>query len=254
MFSFGPTFRAENSKSRLHLSEFYMIEAELAFATDVEEIAKEAEMMLKNVTKSLIDKGEADLRAIEAPQVNWLDKNFGMITYDEAVNVLNNHADRLTFPLKYGDGLSKEHELFLTEYNSGVPIFVVDFPIESKPFYMRESRRDRTKVRRRCNLVGATGFSPICYLILQAAAMDLLAPVVGELIGGSMREDNYDILESKLTKLTTNLDWYLELRKYGNVPSGGFGMGFERYLQSILGITNIKDTIPFPRWPHNCKL
>ncbi|XP_048514632.1 probable asparagine--tRNA ligase, mitochondrial isoform X2 [Athalia rosae] len=232
VFSFGPTFRAENSKSRLHLSEFYMVEAEVAFATDLEELATEAELLLKSVTNHIFNNGDSDLHALGVSEPKWLNQNFGIVTYDEAVKILENNADQLSFAPKYGDGLSKEQELFLIQHNNGIPIFVVDFPKESKPFYVREATHDERK----------------------AAAMDLLAPIVGEIIGGSMREDNYEKLKSKLTKFSPNLDWYLELRKYGNVPSGGFGMGFERYLQSVLEIANIKDTIPFPRWPHNCKM
>ncbi|XP_046743161.1 probable asparagine--tRNA ligase, mitochondrial isoform X1 [Diprion similis] len=231
VFCFGPTFRAENSKSRLHLSEFYMIEAEIAFARNIEELAQEAELLLKSVTNYVIDKGGSDLRIHGAPEPDWLDKTFHIISYDEAVKILEENIGQLSSPIKYGESLSKDHELFLVQHTNGVPVFIVDFPKESKPFYMKEAPHDPTK----------------------AAAMDLLMPIVGELIGGSMREDNYDVLKSKLSSLTPNLDWYLELRKYGNVPSGGFGMGFERYLQTIMGIPNIKDTIPFPRWPHNCK-
>lgn len=231
VFNFGPTFRAENSKSRLHLSEFYMLEAEAAFVTTLRDITEEIELLIKSVTRALIEKGATDMRLLGAPEPDWIDKKFGYITYDEAVIILENHGNHLTFPLKYGDAFSKEHELFLVQYNNGVPIFIVNWPKEIKPFYMRECQDDTSKVE----------------------ALDLLAPCVGELVGGSLREDSYEKLQSKLPP-NPNLAWYLELRKYGNVPTGGFGMGFERYLQFVLDVENIKDTIPFPRWPHNCNL
>ncbi|XP_033210887.1 probable asparagine--tRNA ligase, mitochondrial isoform X2 [Belonocnema kinseyi] len=231
VFNFGPTFRAENSKSRLHLSEFYMLEAESAFVTTLKDITEEIELLIKSVTRALIKKGATDIRLLEAPEPDWIDKKFGYITYDEAVKILDNHGNHLTFPLKYGDSFSKEHELFLVQHNNGVPIFIVNWPKRIKPFYMRGCQDDASKVE----------------------ALDLLAPCVGELVGGSLREDSYEKLQSKLPP-NRNLAWYLELRKFGNVPTGGFGMGFERYLQFVLNVENIKDTIPFPRWPHNCNL
>lgn len=230
VFTFGPSFRAENSKSRLHLSEFYMLETETAFITTLREMAEEIEIFVKNITRTLVEKGAYDMRQLGSPEPSWLEKEFNYITYDEAVNILENHGDRLTFPLKYGDPLSKEHELFLVDHSNG-PVFVVNWPKDGKPFYMRECDDDSSKVE----------------------ALDLLVPNVGELIGGSLREDNYEKLQLKMPP-NPNLAWYLELRKFGNVPTGGFGMGFERYLQFVLGIDNIKDTIPFPRWPHNCNL
>ncbi|XP_011880114.1 PREDICTED: probable asparagine--tRNA ligase, mitochondrial [Vollenhovia emeryi] len=231
VYTFGPTFRAENSKSRLHLSEFYMLEAELAFITRIEELIEEVELLVARVTERMIEKGAQELRAIDAPEPRWLNKPFARVTYDDAFNVLNHHADRLQRTAKYGEAFSKEHELFLVQHNDGVPVFVVNWPKTNKPFYMKECEDDASKV----------------------AALDLLAPNVGELVGGSMREDDYGKLQLKLPP-TGNLSWYLDLRRYGNVPTGGFGMGFDRFLQSVLGIGNIKDTVPFPRWPHNCNL
>ncbi|XP_011684442.1 PREDICTED: probable asparagine--tRNA ligase, mitochondrial [Wasmannia auropunctata] len=231
VYTFGPTFRAENSKSRLHLSEFYMLEAEVAFVAGVEELLEEVELLVKRVTERLIERGASELRAIDAPQTQWLNRSFARLTYEDAFSVLNDHASRLQRPAKYGEAFSKEHELFLVRHNDGVPVFVVNWPKAIKPFYMKECADDASKV----------------------AALDLLVPDVGELVGGSMREDDYGKLELKLPP-TGNLSWYLDLRKYGNVPTGGFGMGFDRYLQCVLGIGNIKDTVPFPRWPHNCNL
>nr|XP_050849687.1 probable asparagine--tRNA ligase, mitochondrial isoform X2 [Vespula vulgaris] len=231
VYTFGPTFRAENSKSRLHLSEFYMVEAEKAFVSNIEEIAEEIELLVKTVTKDMLDHNSLDFHHIGATEPQWLNSKFGYMTYNEAVNILNDHAVQLQHPIKYGDVLTKEHELFLVKYNNSVPLFVINWPKEGKPFYMKECSNDSSKV----------------------AGLDLLVPIVGELVGGSIREDNYEKLKLKLPS-NHNLSWYLELRKYGNVSTGGFGMGFERFLQCVLGITNIKDTIPFPRWPHNCNL
>ncbi|XP_066589745.1 asparaginyl-tRNA synthetase [Prorops nasuta] len=231
VYTFGPTFRAENSTSRFHLNEFYMIEAEIAFITQLEEITQETEILLKNIVRDIIEFGEADLLNINAPKVTWLDKDFICLTYDEAITILKNNHDKLEVSAKYGNALSKEHELFLVKHHGNIPIFIINWPKEIKSFYMKECKDDSTKV----------------------AAMDLLVPDVGELIGGSLREDDYDKLKLKLPS-SPRFQWYLQLRKYGNVPTGGFGMGFERLLQCIFGIPNIKDTIPFPRWPHNCRL
>lgn len=130
-----------------------MLETELAFVSNIEDIAKEAELLLKSVTNYVVEKGGSDLRAIDAPEPHWLDKNFGIATYDEVTKILDNHADRLTFPLKYGDSLSKEHELFLVQHNNGVPIFVVEFPKDSKPFYMKGAAKDSTKVNINIRLI-----------------------------------------------------------------------------------------------------
>ncbi|XP_006569056.2 probable asparagine--tRNA ligase, mitochondrial isoform X1 [Apis mellifera] len=231
VYTFGPSFRAENSKSRLHLTEFYMLEAELAFINNIDDIMIEIESLIKYVIKDVFEKGAADIHVIGGCEVAWLNKKFICITYDEAINILENNANSLSTPIKFGTNLSKEHELFLVKYNDNIPIFIINWPKESKPFYMKECKDDASKV----------------------AAIDLLVPTVGELVGGSLREDNYEKLKLKLPP-ASDLSWYLELRKYGNVPTGGFGMGFERFLQHIFNIPNIKDTLPFPRWPHNCNL
>ncbi|EZA52086.1 putative asparaginyl-tRNA synthetase, mitochondrial [Ooceraea biroi] len=232
VYTFGPTFRAENSKSRLHLSEFYMLEAEIAFVARVEQLIEEIELLVKEITRRMIDKGAADMHSVGAdPEPRWLNERFGCFTYEEALRVLSDHASHLERPIKYGEPLSKEHELFLVQHNGGVPVFLINWPKEMKSFYMKECADDPSKV----------------------AALDLLAPEVGELVGGSVREDDYGTLERKLPP-AGDFSWYLDLRKYGNVPTAGYGMGFERFLQSVLGISNIKDTLPFPRWPHNCNL
>ncbi|XP_068972123.1 asparaginyl-tRNA synthetase isoform X1 [Bombus flavifrons] len=231
VYTFGPVFRAENCKARLHLAEFYMLETELAFINSIDNIMIEVESLIKYVVKDILVKCASDIHAIGGCEVQWLDKKFACITYDEAVNILQNNTSCLEIPIKYGANLSKEHELFLVKHNDNIPIFITNWPKEMKPFYMKECKDNSSKVD----------------------AIDLLVPTVGELVGGSIREDDYEKLKSKLPSIS-NLSWYLELRKYGNVPTGGFGMGFERFLQFIFNIPNIRDTIPFPRWPHNCSL
>ncbi|XP_053999725.1 probable asparagine--tRNA ligase, mitochondrial [Hylaeus anthracinus] len=231
VYTFGPTFRAENSKSRLHLSEFYMLEAELAFVDTIDDLIDQVELFIKYITKDVFEKGASDIQSIHCQEPQWLNQKFARITYDDAIKILENNVNQFKQPITYGTLLSKEHELFLVKYNDNIPVFVINWPQEIKPFYMKECKDDTSKV----------------------AAMDLLVPNVGELVGGSIRQDNYEKLKSQLP-LTCNLSWYLELRKYGNVTTAGFGLGFERFLQCILNISNIKDTIPFPRWPHNCSL
>ncbi|XP_076760778.1 asparagine--tRNA ligase, mitochondrial [Xylocopa sonorina] len=231
VYTFSPTFRAENNKSRLHLSEFRMLEAEIAFTNNLDDIMDEVESLIKYIVKDVFEKGASDIDVIGGREIQWLNDKFARITYNDAINILENNADSLENPITYGDNLSKEHELFLVKHNNDIPVFVINWPKEIKPFYMKECNDDTSKV----------------------AAMDLLVPTVGELVGGSIREDDYEKLKSKLP-LTSDLTWYLELRKYGNVPTGGFGMGFERFLQYIFDIPNIRDTLPFPRWPHNCNL
>ncbi|XP_021924777.1 probable asparagine--tRNA ligase, mitochondrial isoform X2 [Zootermopsis nevadensis] len=240
VYTFGPTFRAENSRSRLHLAEFYMIEAEAAFIESLEELMNIMENLIKNVTSQVMQKCADDVELLhssdgnEGPVVSLLQKPFEVMTYEQAIDILGRHSGNFVSQVKKGQGLGKEHELYLVKYAGDCPIFIVDWPSDIKPFYMKQSLQDVSKV----------------------SALDLLAPQVGELCGGSLREDNFSLLQDKLQKsgLYEALGWYLELREYGNVPSAGFGMGFERFLQVILGIPNIKDTIPFPRWPHNCKL
>lgn len=230
VYTFGPTFRAENSKSRFHLSEFYMIEAEIAFVDNVQVLTRFVEDLLKKVTGKLFGQmGEDFDRCQGSEECPWLNKEFPTITYKQAVDILNNKTDNFKESFNPNEGFSKEHELFLVKQFDNIPVFVINWPKEMKPFYMKENP-DGT-----------------------VAAFDLLCPTVGELVGGSLRENDYNNLSRKTPK-DNNLDWYLELRKFGSVKTGGFGLGFERYLQTILGISNIKDTIPFPRWPHNCSL
>lgn len=227
VYTLGPTFRAENSRSRLHLSEFYMLEGEIAFCDNIKDLQSHIEELLKYIFRKTRDTNEADLYSLDkdnkAP--SWLDKEFITVTYDEARILLEKKGMSIT-----EEGINKEQELALVDYCNGVPVFVVKWPKNLKSFYMKECEDDPNKVD----------------------ALDLLTSITGELVGGSLREDNYDKLKSKLP--SDSLDWYLELRKFGNIPTGGFGLGLERLLQSLCGVANIKDTLPFPRWPHNCSL
>nr|CAD7262215.1 unnamed protein product [Timema shepardi] len=244
VYTFGPTFRAENSRTRHHLSEFYMLELEMAFLENLSDLSTFIETFVKGVTSKVLEECEVDVQTLLQQQVSKEGEHFTLseltqrpfvtVSYDEAVSILERHSEQLESRVCRGEDLSKVHELFLVKHCGGGPVFVVEWPRKIKPFYMKCVAGDTDKV----------------------AALDLLVPRVGELCGGSLREDNYTVLQQKLesSNLDESLAWYLELRKYGNIPTGGFGLGFERYLQYILGIQNIKDTIPFPRWPHNCKL
>ncbi|KAK7788313.1 hypothetical protein R5R35_011965 [Gryllus longicercus] len=234
VYTFGPTFRAENSRSRLHLSEFYMLEAEAAFMDNLDDLLKMMEKFIKNITTEVANECERDIRMLQDEEAklhvnNLIKKPFQVLNFNEACSIINQHFEGP----KVTEGLNKEQELFLVNYFGKVPVFVVEWPQALKPFYMK--------------LMPDT---------LKVAAVDLLVPHVGELCGGSVRENDYILLEQKLKRIgqSEGLDWYLELRKFGNIPTSGFGMGFERFLQLLLGIANIKDTIPFPRWPHNCIL
>ncbi|XP_045478786.1 probable asparagine--tRNA ligase, mitochondrial [Harmonia axyridis] len=234
VYTFGPTFRAENSKSRLHLAEFYMIEAEIPFLQEIKPLLKTVEGLIKKVTSHLLENNLADIHTCQELQKNeleWINKEFPILTYDEALKIIADCSSEFQEPVDLQNGIKKEHELFLVKYLGNIPTFIIDWPKDDKPFYMKEKSDDNTKV----------------------SAFDLLAPGVGEIVGGSLREDDLVKLSEKIPD-NANLNWYLDLRKYGGVPTGGFGLGFERFLQAILKIENIKDTIPFPRWPHNCSM
>ncbi|KAG5868850.1 hypothetical protein JTB14_031090 [Gonioctena quinquepunctata] len=234
VYSLGPTFRAENSRSRLHLTEFYMLEAEVAFLEKVEDLMTIIEKLMKNVTKTIMDKCEEDILQCQEdrPNFTWLDKRFPVLTYDESIDILKNNETAFQDSFKPKEGISKEHELFLVKHCGNVPTFLINWPKDIKPFYMKECPEDRTKV----------------------LALDLLVPEIGEVVGGSLRENDGDKLKESIPQENSQLDWYFDLRKFGGVPTGGYGLGFERYLLFITGIKNIKDVIPFPRWPHNCNL
>lgn len=231
VYTFGPTFRAENSRSPVHLSEFYMLEAEECFVESILNTTETIEDMIKVVTKQILDNCEEDILNVQGKKdldCSWIDSKFPIIDYKSAVEILKQNQDKLKKPVNVKDGLSKEHELFLVKHLNS-PLFVIDWPAHMKPFYMRRKADDSKIVE----------------------ALDFLVPFVGELAGGSVREDSYEKL---VNIVPADLRWYAELRKFGGITTGGFGLGFERYLQLLLQVNNIKDVIPFPRWAHNCSL
>ncbi len=240
VYTFGPTFRAENSNTARHAAEFWMLEPEIAFA-DLEDNMRVAEEMLKYVLSytleelpeefaffnQFVDKGLLDRLQ------NVIESDFGHITYTEAIDLLKKADQKFEFPVEWGMDLQTEHERYLAEKVFKKPVFVTDYPREIKAFYMRQNDDGRT-----------------------VAAMDLLVPGVGELIGGSQREERYDVLKQRIEEMGFDMEdywWYLELRKYGGVKHSGFGLGFERLLMYMTGVSNIRDVIPCPRTPGNCE-
>ncbi len=240
VYTFGPTFRAENSNTSRHLAEFWMLEPEVAFA-DLNDIANLCEDMLKHVFSKTLELAKDDMNffnsyvdkgCIERLQ-HVVDTKFERITYSEAVKHLESAKQKFEFPVKWGLDLQSEHERYLTEKLFKKPVIVTDYPKDIKSFYMR------------CNDDNET-----------VAALDILVPGMGEIIGGSQREDRLDILTKRLED--KNMDpniysWYLDLRRYGSVPHGGFGLGLERLISYITGLSNVRDVIAFPRTPQNCQ-
>jgi asparaginyl-tRNA synthetase len=240
IYTFGPTFRAENSNTRRHLAEFWMIEPEMAFA-DLDDDAALAEDFLRHLFRAALERCADDLdyfrQRIDADVLKTLEtlatSAFTRISYSEAIACLQASNEHFEFPVKWGMDLQSEHERWLTEKHCRGPVTVVDYPKEIKAFYMRLNDDDRT-----------------------VAAMDVLLPKVGEIIGGSQREDRTDLLESRMRSAGLDPDayaWYGDLRRYGSVPHAGFGLGFERIVQFCSGMQNIRDVIPFPRTPNNAE-
>ncbi|XP_034106002.1 probable asparagine--tRNA ligase, mitochondrial [Drosophila albomicans] len=234
-YTLAPAFRAENSKSPLHLAEFYMFEAELVHMEQLETLAFFIERMLKEITNRLLNANAADLQfcqqsANASSDLAWLQVPWKTLSYDEALALVIANKQSFKSAVTPNEGFSKEQELFLVAH-CGTPVFVIDWPAQQKPFYMKTCRSNPQLVH----------------------ALDLLMPSVGELCGGSLREPDAEQL-SRHPQLPKSLGWYVELRKYGGLPTGGFGMGFERYLQLLTGVKNIRDVIPFPRYPHSCKM
>ncbi len=236
VYTFGPTFRAENSNTPRHAAEFWMIEPEMAFA-DLDDNMDLGEALVKGVTADLIDRCREDLelfaRFVDKSLMKTLDTIIGTsytrLPYTDAVDILSKSGKSFEFPVEYGMDLQTEHERYLCEEKFKKPVIVFNYPKEIKPFYMRINDDDRT-----------------------VAAMDLLVPRIGELIGGSQREERYEVLKSRMIDSGMNTDdywWYMDIRRFGTVPHAGFGLGFERLLMMITGITNIRDVIPFPRTP-----
>ncbi|XP_074811725.1 asparaginyl-tRNA synthetase isoform X3 [Natator depressus] len=243
VFTFGPTFRAENSQSRRHLAEFYMVEAELSFTESLQDIIQVMEDLFKTATSIVLSKCPQDVElfhkyvspAQKGRLEQMLKNKFIIISYTEAVEILKRAPQMFTFQPKWGSDLQTEHEKYLVKHCGEVPVFIVNYPYDLKPFYMRDNEDGPQHT---------------------VAAVDLLVPGIGELCGGSLREERPHFLQSRLARLglADAYQWYLDLRQFGSAPHGGFGMGFERYLQCILGVDNIKDVIPFPRFPHSCLL
>jgi asparaginyl-tRNA synthetase len=240
VYTFGPTFRAENSNTSRHLSEFWMVEPELAFA-DLHANADLAEEFLREIFRAVLEERPDDMaffdRHVEKGVVARLEKfiadSFERMTYTEAVAILEKSGEPFEYPVGWGMDLQSEHERYLCERHVGRPVVVMDYPREIKAFYMRLNDDGRT-----------------------VAAMDVLAPGIGEIIGGSQREERLDVLDRRIAEL--GLDpapywWYRDLRRFGTVPHAGFGLGFDRSLNYVTGIKNIRDVIPFPRSPKSAE-
>ncbi len=236
VYTFGPTFRAENSNTSRHLAEFWMIEPEIAFA-DLGDLADLAEDFLKSIFAEVLRRHPDDMAffrdridksVIERLQ-NVIESTFLRLDYAEAVEILEASGKTFEFPVEWGRDLQSEHERYLTEEHAGGPVVVVNYPKDIKAFYMRLNDDDKT-----------------------VAAMDVLVPGVGEIIGGSQREERLDVLDSRMTDaVKEELWWYRDLRRYGSVPHAGFGLGLERLVLYVTGMENIRDAIPFPRVPNN---
>ena len=236
VYTFGPTFRAENSNTSRHLAEFWMIEPEIAFA-DLNDNAVLAEDFIKVIFRETLARCADDMKffaeRIDKQAISRLEKviesEFVRLDYTDAVNELQSTTRKFEYPVSWGADLQSEHERFLTEEIYDAPVIVVNYPKQIKPFYMRVNDDDKT-----------------------VAAMDVLVPGVGEIVGGSQREERLDVLDARMSgEQIEELWWYRDLRRYGTVPHAGFGAGFERLLMYISGIENIRDVIPFPRVPHN---
>ena len=240
-YTFGPTFRAENSNTARHAAEFWMIEPEMAFA-DLKDDMEVAEAMLKYVISYVMENAPEEMdflnqfvdKGLKDRLNHVLNAEFGHVTYTEAVEILEKHNDEFEYKVSWGTDLQTEHERYLTEEVFKRPVFVTDYPKEIKAFYMKLNQDGKT-----------------------VAAMDCLVPGIGEIIGGSQREDDYDLLRKRMEEVgldEENYQFYLDLRKYGSTHHSGFGLGFERCVMYLTGISNIRDTIPFPRTVNNCEL
>src|SRR5467141_2054646 len=240
VYTFGPTFRAENSNTSRHLAEFWMIEPEIAFA-DLSDDATLAEGLMKFTFETLLSERQEDLaffderveKGLVAKLQGIVSSEFVRMDYGEAIQVLERSKEKFEFPVKWGIDLQSEHERYLTERHAKKPVIVMNYPKGIKAFYMRVNDDGKT-----------------------VAAMDVLAPGIGEIIGGSQREERLAVLDSRMEELNVkkeSYDWYRDLRRYGTVPHAGFGLGLERTLAYVTGLANVRDAIPFPRTPGNAK-
>ncbi|MFR4055560.1 MAG: asparagine--tRNA ligase [Agathobacter rectalis] len=241
IYTFGPTFRAENSNTTRHAAEFWMIEPEIAFA-DIEDDMMLAESMLKYVINYVLENAPEEMaffnnfvdKGLLDRLRNVVENDFARVTYTEAIDILSKHNDKFDYKVSWGCDLQTEHERYLTEQIYKRPVFVTDYPKEIKAFYMKLNDDGKT-----------------------VAAVDCLVPGIGEIIGGSQREDDYDKLLARINELGLSEDdykFYLDLRKYGSARHAGFGLGFERCVMYLTGMGNIRDVIPFPRTVNNCEL
>jgi asparaginyl-tRNA synthetase len=238
VYTFGPTFRAENSNTRRHAAEFWMVEPEMAFC-DLDGNMDLGEELVRELTTYAIDTCAEDLalfarwvdKSLMATLENIAQSDYARLPYREAVDILKRSGKKFEYPVGFGHDLQTEHERFLTEVHFKKPVIVYDYPKSIKPFYMRVNDDGET-----------------------VGAMDVLVPRIGEIIGGSQREERLEVLEARMDEMKMDkapLWWYLDARRYGSVPHSGFGLGFERFLMMITGIRNIRDVIPFPRTPQN---
>ena len=240
VYTFGPTFRAENSNTQRHAAEFWMIEPEIAFA-DLSDNMELAEALIKYIINTVLEKCPQEMEFFN----NFVDKgllerlnnvvsnDFGRISYTDAIAILEKVKDRFEYPVYWGCDLQTEHERYLTEQHFKKPVFVMDYPREIKAFYMRLNDDNKT-----------------------VAAMDCLVPGIGEIVGGSQREERLDVLEARMTECGLDPEdywWYLDLRRFGGTRHAGFGMGFERLIMYLTGVSNIRDVIPHPRTVGNAE-
>lgn len=241
IYTFGPTFRAENSNTTRHAAEFWMIEPEIAFA-DLKDDMILAESMIKYIIRYVLENAPEEMaffnsfvdKGLIERLEHVVNSDFGHVTYTEAIEILEKHNDEFDYKVYWGCDLQTEHERYLTEKEFKKPVFVTDYPKDIKAFYMKLNEDGKT-----------------------VAAMDCLVPGIGEIIGGSQREDDYDKLTKRMEELSLNkedYDFYLDLRKYGSARHAGFGLGFERCVMYLTGMGNIRDVIPFPRTVNNCEL
>ncbi len=240
VYTFGPTFRAENSNTVKHAAEFWMIEPEICFA-DLNDDMNLAEDMIKYIISYVLENAPEEMEffnqfidnSLFDKLHNVLNSDFGRMTYTDAIKELEKVNDKFEFPVHWGTDLQTEHERYLSEKLFGKPVFVTDYPAEIKAFYMKQNPDGKT-----------------------VAACDLLAPGIGEIIGGSQREDDFEKLNARLKELNLSEEdywWYMDLRRYGSCVHSGFGLGFERMMMYLTGMQNIRDVLPFPRTPKNCE-
>ncbi len=240
VYTFGPTFRAENSNTSRHLAEFWMIEPEIAFA-DLADDASLAEALLKYIFKAVLDERGDDMaffderieKGLIAKLQGMIDSDFVRMDYGEAIRILDSAKEKFDYPVKWGTDLQSEHERYLAEKHVKGPVVLMNYPKEIKAFYMRLNDDGKT-----------------------VAAIDVLAPGIGEIIGGSQREERLEVLDARMTEIgldPAHYGWYRDLRRYGTVPHAGFGLGFERTISYITGLANVRDVIPFPRTPGNAR-